>query len=228
MPVPDRLALLLGAEGPGLSGAARQAASTEVRIPIVPDVDSLNVAAAAAVAFAAIGREPPDGFRTYCWIVNMKRRSLAAVAAISLLLAACGDDDSESSGAAATEPAAAEATTPPAATTGAGRGDYGPSETEATTPATDAAGGGDAAAGGAEIVISGFAFSEDLTVPVGTTVVVRNDDSAPHTFTADDGSFDSGSIDGGGTFEFTFTEAGTFAFHCNMHPAMTGTITVTA
>ncbi len=159
----------------------------------------------------------------------MKRRSLAAVAAISLLLAACGDDDSESSGAAATEPAAAEATTPPAATTGAGRGDYGPSETEATTPATDAAGGGDAAAGaGTEIVISGFAFSEDLTVPVGTTVIVRNDDSAPHTFTADDGSFDSGSIDGGGTFEFTFTEAGTFAFHCNVHPSMTGTITVTA
>jgi plastocyanin len=157
----------------------------------------------------------------------MKHRSLAAVAAISLLLAACGDDDSES-GAAATEPAAAEATTPPAATTGAGRGDYGPSETEATTPATDAAGGGDAAAGGTEIVISGFAFSEDITVPVGTTVTVRNDDSAPHTFTADDGSFDSGSIDGGGTFEFTFTEAGTFAFHCNIHPSMTGTITVTA
>ena len=144
----------------------------------------------------------------------MKRRSLAAVAAITLVLAACGDDDSES-GAAATEPAA-EATTAPAATTGAGRGDYGPAETAATTPATDAAGGGDAAAGGTEIVISGFAFSEDITVPVGTTVTVRNDDSAPHTFTADDGSFDSGSIDGGGTFEFTFTEAGTFAFHCNI------------
>ena len=99
----------------------------------------------------------------------MKRRSLAAVAAITLVLAACGDDDTES-GAAATEPAA-EATTAPAATTGAGRGDYGPAETEAATPATDAAGGGDAAAGGTEIVISGFAFSEDITVPVGTTVV---------------------------------------------------------
>ena len=61
MPIPDRLALLLGAEGPGLSAAARQAASTEVRIPIVPDVDSLNVAAAAAVAFAAIAREPRTG-----------------------------------------------------------------------------------------------------------------------------------------------------------------------
>jgi plastocyanin len=158
--------------------------------------------------------------------VNNKRRSLAAVAAISLLLAACGDDDTESSGTAATDEAAAEATSPPAATTGGGRGDYGPSETEAAAPATEAP-SGDEAAGGAEIVISGFAFSEDITVPVGTTVVVRNDDSAPHTWTADDGAFDSGNIDGGGTFEFTFTEAGTFAFHCNVHPSMTGTITVT-
>ena len=61
LPVPDRLALVLGAEGPGLSRAAMAAASTEVRIPIVPDVDSLNVAAAAAVAFAAIAREPHAG-----------------------------------------------------------------------------------------------------------------------------------------------------------------------
>jgi plastocyanin len=152
----------------------------------------------------------------------MKRRSLVAVAAISLVVAGCGDDDT-SSGAAVTEPAAAGATTPPADTASGGRGDYG------SPDATDAPAGADApAAGGAEIVISGFAFSEDITVPVGTTVVVRNDDSAAHTWTADDGAFDSGSIDGGGTFEFTFTEAGTFAFHCNVHPSMTGTVTVTA
>ena len=158
----------------------------------------------------------------------MKRGSLAAFAAISLLLAACGDDDTESSGAASTEPAAADATSPPADTTAGGRsGDYGPAESEASPPATEAP-SGDAAAGDAEIVISGFAFSEDITVPVGTTVVVRNDDSAGHTWTADDGAFDSGFIDGGGTFEFTFTEAGTFAFHCEVHPSMTGTVTVTA
>jgi tRNA G18 (ribose-2'-O)-methylase SpoU len=58
LPVPDRLALLLGAEGPGLSSTALGAATTDVRIPIASDVDSLNVAAAAAVAFAAISREP--------------------------------------------------------------------------------------------------------------------------------------------------------------------------
>jgi tRNA G18 (ribose-2'-O)-methylase SpoU len=54
--VPDRLAIVLGAEGPGLSPAARRAASKAVRIPIRPDVDSLNVAAAAAVAFAVVSR----------------------------------------------------------------------------------------------------------------------------------------------------------------------------
>jgi tRNA G18 (ribose-2'-O)-methylase SpoU len=54
--VPDRLAVLLGAEGPGLSPAALAAADRRVRVPIRPDVDSLNVGHAAAVAFAAIGR----------------------------------------------------------------------------------------------------------------------------------------------------------------------------
>ena len=61
LPVPDRVAVLLGSEGSGLSADAMDAASEAVRIPIHPDVDSLNVAAAAAVVFAAIGREPSAG-----------------------------------------------------------------------------------------------------------------------------------------------------------------------
>jgi tRNA G18 (ribose-2'-O)-methylase SpoU len=52
MPAPERLAVALGAEGPGLSAAAIAAATRRVRLPIDPDVDSLNVAAAAAVTFA--------------------------------------------------------------------------------------------------------------------------------------------------------------------------------
>jgi tRNA G18 (ribose-2'-O)-methylase SpoU len=51
---PDRLALLLGAEGPGLTRRAQQAADTRVRIPMAHGVDSLNVGAAAAVAFYAV------------------------------------------------------------------------------------------------------------------------------------------------------------------------------
>jgi tRNA G18 (ribose-2'-O)-methylase SpoU len=54
--VPERVALLLGSEGPGLTARALAASSRRVRLPIHPDVDSLNVGAAAAVAFAVIGR----------------------------------------------------------------------------------------------------------------------------------------------------------------------------
>jgi tRNA G18 (ribose-2'-O)-methylase SpoU len=51
-----RVAWLLGAEGPGLSGAALGAADLVVRIPMAPGVDSLNVATAAAIAFAGACR----------------------------------------------------------------------------------------------------------------------------------------------------------------------------
>lgn len=56
--VPDRLAVVLGAEGPGISSRTLGAAGRRVRIPIAGDVDSLNVAAAAAVTFAIVGRPP--------------------------------------------------------------------------------------------------------------------------------------------------------------------------
>lgn len=52
----DRLAVVFGAEGPGLSGGALEAADERVRIPMSGAVDSLNVAAAAAVTFWALGR----------------------------------------------------------------------------------------------------------------------------------------------------------------------------
>ncbi len=55
-PVPDRLAIMLGAEGPGLTGEALALASRRVRIPISASVDSLNVGHAAAIAFAATSR----------------------------------------------------------------------------------------------------------------------------------------------------------------------------
>ena len=54
--VPDRLAILLGAEGPGLTSAALDRATRRVRIPISSNVDSLNVGHAAAITFAAIAR----------------------------------------------------------------------------------------------------------------------------------------------------------------------------
>jgi tRNA G18 (ribose-2'-O)-methylase SpoU len=50
-----RSAVLLGAEGPGLTDEALAAADVRVRIPMAPGVDSLNVATAAAVAFHELG-----------------------------------------------------------------------------------------------------------------------------------------------------------------------------
>lgn len=51
---PERVALLLGAEGPGLTPAVLSATDRRVRIPMAPGVDSVNVATAAAIALAAL------------------------------------------------------------------------------------------------------------------------------------------------------------------------------
>jgi len=77
-----------------------------------------------------------------------------------------------------------------------------------------------------------FAFSPaTLTIKAGTTVTWKNTTSVGHTVTSDDGkSFDSGTSNPiaaqGGTFSFTFTKAGTFAYHCEIHPFMKATIIV--
>jgi tRNA G18 (ribose-2'-O)-methylase SpoU len=57
--VPDRVGVLVGAEGPGLSDAAMAAADHRVRIPMTPGTDSVNVATSAAIALAALYR--PQG-----------------------------------------------------------------------------------------------------------------------------------------------------------------------
>ena len=82
---------------------------------------------------------------------------------------------------------------------------------------------------GADAQIVDFAFSPtELTIPVGSTVTWRNAGEAPHTVTADDGSFDSDMIEAGGSWARTFESAGTFAYFCALHPDMAGVVTVTA
>ena len=77
-----------------------------------------------------------------------------------------------------------------------------------------------------------FAFSPaTLTITVVPTVTWTNMTQAPHTVTSDDGkTFDSGASNpispSGGTFSFTFTKAGTFTYHCQIHPFMKATIIV--
>jgi plastocyanin len=74
-----------------------------------------------------------------------------------------------------------------------------------------------------------FGFSpKTLAIPVGTTVTWKNSTPVAHTVTSDEGtSFDSGIIPAGGSYKFTFTRAGSFAYHCNIHPYMKATIIVT-
>ena len=80
--------------------------------------------------------------------------------------------------------------------------------------------GGGAAAGGSTVVISNFEFApETLNVKVGDTITVENKDSADHTVTAVDKSFDTGRF-GAGTKTFTVTKPGRFEYVCDVHPFM--------
>ena len=66
-----------------------------------------------------------------------------------------------------------------------------------------------------------------MTVKVGTTVTWSNASSAAQTVTSDTANlFDSGSINAGATYSFTFTQAGTFPYHSANTPTLTGTIVV--
>jgi plastocyanin len=65
-----------------------------------------------------------------------------------------------------------------------------------------------------------------VVVGVNNTVTWTNNDNAPHTVTADDGSFNSGNLAPGATFSFTFATAGTYKYHCVYHSWMTGTVIV--
>jgi plastocyanin len=66
-----------------------------------------------------------------------------------------------------------------------------------------------------------------LTVKRGTKVTVTNDDGTAHTFTADNGdSFDTGNIDPNASTTLVLSKAGTFKYHCSIHPFMHGTLVV--
>ena len=81
----------------------------------------------------------------------------------------------------------------------------------------------------ASVQIKDFEFAPSkVTIKVGGTVTWTNEGASAHTVTADDGSFDSGTVDENKTYSQTFSTAGTIAYHCTIHTYMTGTITVLA
>jgi plastocyanin len=133
----------------------------------------------------------------------------AAVGLISLGVAGCGgsDDDGDSGSVTTTE-----------TTT---------ESTEATTEAgDDSAPSGDAVRS-AEVEIEDFAYNPDpVTIEEGGKVIWKNRDSAPHTATADDGSFDTGTIEEDKLKSETFKEPGTYSYICSIHPDMHGTVEV--
>ena len=65
------------------------------------------------------------------------------------------------------------------------------------------------------------------TMRVGQTIAWRNADSIAHTSTQDNGGFNTGTVAAGATRAATMmSTAGTFTYHCTIHPGMVGTLTV--
>jgi plastocyanin len=98
---------------------------------------------------------------------------------------------------------------------------------DASAPAAGAACAESAAAGEVSVTIVEFAFGPaDISATVGQTITFTNNDSAPHTATLDDDSCGTPNIATGESNGLMFTAAGTYPFHCAVHPNMKGTITI--
>ena len=147
--------------------------------------------------------------------MGLKPLLTAALVALSLGLAACGGGGSDSSSSEAeTAPPASEETTESTEATG-----------EDSTESEPAPSG--EAAKSEKVEIVEFTYQPDpVVVQVGGKVTWQNQDTAPHTATADDGSFDTGVIEKGKLGSETFKEPGTFTYFCEIHPTMHGTVEV--
>lgn len=81
-----------------------------------------------------------------------------------------------------------------------------------------------------KVTIANFAFSPaNITVKKGTTVTWTNNDSTTHTIVESDSQTGpaSGSLAPGSSYSFTYSAAGTYPYHCSIHPDMIGTVVVT-
>ncbi len=135
---------------------------------------------------------------------------LAVIGLLTLGVAGCGDDDGEDGAGAVTEPTETEDPTGGAA-----------DETgDETAPSGDAV-------RSAKVEIEDFAYAPDpVTIEEGGKVTWINRDSDPHTATADDGSFDTGTLEEGKLGSESFKEPGAYAYTCTIHPEMEGTVEV--
>lgn len=93
-----------------------------------------------------------------------------------------------------------------------------------TTPSTGGSGTPVSMVSGASLLTTTAFAPSPVTVAVGGSVTWTNNDNTAHTSTG--GNWNSGSINPGGKFTAMFPTAGTFVYHCTIHPGMTGTVTV--
>jgi plastocyanin len=142
---------------------------------------------------------------------------LLGVLALAAFTAGCGGDDDDD----ATDQVQAPQPQGPYGGGGGAGADTG--ETTAEAPPKP---GGDAPRAETVEMID-FAFEPaGVTVEVGGKVTWKNQGQAPHTATADNDSFDTGTVDAGKLKAETFDEAGTYAYICTIHPQMKGTVEV--
>jgi plastocyanin len=105
-------------------------------------------------------------------------------------------------------------------------GTSAPSAPPASAPPASAA-PSSAGGGASAVTIQNFAFNPPtLSASVGTEVTWTNQDSTDHTVTFDSGGASSDNLAQGATYKQTFSSAGSFTYHCKIHPTMTGTVTV--
>jgi plastocyanin len=150
----------------------------------------------------------------------MIRSRLAATGAASLLalaLAACGGSGSTTAPSVAP---ASSAAAPSAAASSAAAPSAGGSAAAVCAPASGA--------GQVQANAKGFAFDPaTVTVPAGQSVTWTNGDTASHSIVLDGGQCKSEPFAGGATTTLQFNVAGSYPFHCGIHPTMKGTIEVT-
>ena len=148
----------------------------------------------------------------------MRRLPVLAFSLFALLaLSACASAQEGSVSTDNTAPTPGAAASQPAA-----------SEPAASAPA--AGGGGcttSSEAGAVSAGIENFTFTPaDVTAAVGETITWTNEDSVAHTVTLDNHACDTGNIGQGKSASLVFDAAGTYPYHCSIHPNMTGKITI--
>lgn len=156
--------------------------------------------------------------------MTLKRAFLLLLILPVLALAACGDDDSDT-----TATSGGDATAPAEGT--AEEGSASAEDESETAPESEAAPSETAPSGeavrSAKVEIVDFAYDPDpVTIQAGGKVTWINRDSAPHTATADDGSFDTGDLEEGKLGSQSFKNPGTYSYFCEIHPDMKGTVEV--